>query len=249
MKVIIIAAGLGIRLNPLTDDMPKCMLDIGGKSILQRQLDVLKECDIDDIVIIRGYKKELIDYPDVKYYYNDNYQNNNILASLFYAEEEMEGEFIVSYSDILYKRQVVEKLLACKASISLVVDTKWKEIYENRTEHPVSEAEKVLVKDNRVIKIGKDPITADEAYGEFIGLSKFSAEGAKVLKSNYHRVKKEFAGKPFQHEGRIFEDAYLTDMLQELIDKGYKVVNVDVKDGWREIDTVQDYKRVRNEWE
>lgn len=249
MKVIIIAAGLGMRLSPLTDSKPKCLLPIGGKTILQRQLETLKKCGIDDIVIVRGYKKEMITYPNARYYHNDNYRNNNILASLFYAEDDMEGGFVSSYSDILYGQEVVEKLLASRADISVVVDTKWKEAYKGRTEHPVSEAEKVLVEGDRVIKIGKAPISADEAYGEFIGLAKFSAKGAEVLTANYHRVKEEFAGKPFQHEARIFEKAYLTDMLQELIDKGYTVKNVDIEGGWREIDTRQDYIKAKEELE
>jgi len=249
MKGIIIAAGMGIRLSPLTDNKPKCLLTIGGKTILQRQIETLRECGVNDIVIIRGYKKEMINYPGVRYYYNDNYENNNILASLFYAEKEMEGGFIASYSDILYGKEIVKKLLASKADISIIVDTKWRQAYKARTEHPVSEAEKVLVKGNRVVKIGKAPIGADEAYGEFIGLAKFSAKGAEILKTNYQRVKEEFSGKPFQHEGRMFEKAYLTDMLQELIDRGFTVRNVDVEGGWREIDTVQDYRRVKREME
>ncbi len=245
MKVIIIAAGLGMRLSPLTDNEPKCLLPIGGKTILQRQLETLKECGIDDIVIVRGYKKEMITYPNARYYYNDNYRNNNVLASLFYAEDEMERGFVVSYSDILYGREIVEKLLASRADISVIVDTKWKEAYKGRTEHPVTEAEKVLVEGDRVIKIGKDPINADEAYGEFIGLAKFSVKGAEILKTNYRRLKEEFSGKRFQHESRIFGKAYLTDMFQELIDRGYTVKNVDIEGGWWEIDTVQDYRRAK----
>ena len=249
MKAIIIAAGLGMRLSPLTDSKPKCLLPIGGKTILQRALETLKECGLDDVAIVRGYKKEMIAYPNARYYHNDNYRNNNILASLFYAEDEMEGGFVSSYSDILHGQEVVEKLLASRADISVVVDTKWKEAYKGRTEHPITEAEKVLVEGDRIIKIGKAPISADEAYGEFIGLAKFSAKGAKILKANYHRAKKEFAGKPFQHEARIFEKAYLTDMLQELIDRGYTVKSVDIEGGWWEIDTIQDYRKVRKELE
>lgn len=248
MKAIIIAAGPGMRLNPLTDNRPKCMLDIEGKTILQRALEILRNCGINDIAIVRGYKKEAIDYSGVKYYYNKDYENNNILGSLFYAEEEMDGILVVSYSDILYEEKVLKKLLRSEADISVVVDTKWTEAYEGRTEHPVSEAEKVLVQDNRVVKIGKEPIGAEEAYGEFIGLAKFSGRGTELLKEVYHQVKIEFAGKLFQHEGRVFEKAYLTDMFQELIDRGYTVTNVDIEGGWREIDTVQDYERVRDEW-
>ena len=94
MKAIIIAAGLGNRLMPLTDGTPKCMLDINGKTIMQRQLDVLRQCGTDSIVVVRGYKKEMINYPGIRYYENTDYKNNNILRSLFYAESEMDDGFI-----------------------------------------------------------------------------------------------------------------------------------------------------------
>ena len=110
MKAIIIAAGLGIRLNPLTNGKPKCMLEIKGKTILQHQLDALHANGIADISVIKGYKKEAISYPCLRYYINDNYRNNNTLNSLFYAEEEMDDEFIVCYSDILFGKNIMRQL-------------------------------------------------------------------------------------------------------------------------------------------
>ena len=94
MKAIIIAAGMGTRLNPLTNERPKCMLKLNGKTILQHQLDVFHANGITDISLIKGYKKETIDYAGLKYYINDNYKNNNILNSLFYAEKEMDDDLI-----------------------------------------------------------------------------------------------------------------------------------------------------------
>ncbi len=109
MKAIIIAAGLGNRLMPLTNDKPKCLLEIGGKTIMQRHLEVLRQCDIDDVVVVRGYRKEMINYPGIKYYENTDYENNNILRSLFYADNEMGDGFIFSYSDIIFEQGILEK--------------------------------------------------------------------------------------------------------------------------------------------
>ena len=92
---------MGNRLMPITDGTPKCMLDIDGKTILQRQLEVFGQCGITGIVV-RGYKKEMITYPNIRFYENPDYENNNILRSLFYAESEMDGEFVFSYSDIVF---------------------------------------------------------------------------------------------------------------------------------------------------
>jgi len=105
-KAIIVAAGPGKRLMPLTKDEPKCILDINGKTLLQRQIEIFKECGIEDIVVVRGHKKNAINYPGLKYFYNADYQTNNILESIFCAESEMNGEFVVTYSDIWFDKSV-----------------------------------------------------------------------------------------------------------------------------------------------
>lgn len=144
MKAIIIAAGQANRLRPITNDKPKCMLEIKGKTILQHQLDAFHANGITDISVIKGYKKEAINYHSLKYYINDNYRNNNILNSLFYAEEEIDDEFIASYSDIIFGNDVVRRLKESKGDIDIIVDIDWKGYYEGRTEHPIEEAEKVI---------------------------------------------------------------------------------------------------------
>lgn len=244
MKAIIIAAGLGSRLNLLTQNKPKCLLEVNGKTILERQLELLRACGIDDISLIKGYKGEAIDFPGIKYYTNTNYRNNNILNSLFYAEKEMDGEFVVLYSDILFDKSVVEKLLKNKEDISAIVDVDWQEYYQGRTEHPIEEAENVIIQDENIIKIGKY-ITADEAEGEFIGMVKFSEKGADVFKGEFQRAKAKYWCKPFR-TATTFEKAYLTDMLQELIDGGYNISSVKILQDWWEIDTEQDLKKVEN---
>lgn len=243
-KAIIIAAGMGTRLMPLTENKPKCMLEINGKTILQRQIDVFKECGFTDIIFIKGYKKEVINYPELKYYINTNYKNNNILESLFYAESEMNDEIVVSYSDIIFEKGVLEKLMQSRADISLIIDTDWLSHYKGRYQHPVEEAEKVEVENGRVTKITKS-ISPTHTHGEFIGLTKFSAVGAEILKSNYQIVKKLFGDKPF-HDAVSVEKAYLTDMIQELIDRGYDIFSVDIGGGWAEIDTHEDLEKARN---
>ena len=126
MKAIIIAAGMGKRLKPFTDELPKCMLKIGDQSILERQLECYKSCGIEEIAIVKGYQKDKISFPDVTYYINDDYPNNNILRSLFYAEAAIDGEVVISYSDILFKQHVIEQLLTSREHIALVVDADWR---------------------------------------------------------------------------------------------------------------------------
>lgn len=242
-KVIIIAAGIDTRLKPLTKDKPKCMLDVNGKTILQRQIETFKQCEMDNLVVVRGYKKKSINYPGLRYCYNSDYKTNKILGSLFSAEAEMGDEFIAAYSDILFTASIIEKLLKSTADISLCVNTDWQSGYVGRYQHPIEEAEKVVLQDGKIVKIGKS-INPNEAHGEFIGLAKFSKAGAEILRSNYKIAEKLFSNKPF-HEAPVFHKAYFTDMIQELIDRGFVVDYVSVKDNWIEIDTYEDLQKAK----
>ena len=242
-KALIIAAGLGSRLKKHTENLPKCMLDFGGKTLLQRQLDSYKKNGIKDISLIRGYKKEKINYKGIKYFENTDYKNNNILNSIFYAEKVINGNIIISYSDILFDSSVVERTLDTDHDISVVVDIDWRGYYVGRKDHPISEAENVIFNsNNEVEKIGKINTGNEEVHGEFIGMIKLSNRGTELFKEHFHRLKKIYWNKPFQR-AKIFQKAYLTDFIQELVDIGIKVHCVIIESGWKEIDTVEDYKK------
>ena len=242
-KVLIIAAGLGSRLKKHTENLPKCMLDFGGKTLLQRQLDAYKKNSITDISIVRGYKKNKIKYKGIKYFENTDYKNNNILNSIFYAEDFINGNLIISYSDILFDSTVVKRLLKSNHDISVVVDIDWRGYYVGRKDHPISEAENVIFNsNNEVEKIGKINTGAEEVHGEFIGMIKLSNRGTEIFKEYFHKFKKIYWNKPFQR-AKIFQKAYLTDFIQELVDRGIKVHCVIIEGGWKEIDTVEDYKK------
>ena len=242
-KALIIAAGLGSRLKKHTENIPKCMLDFGGKTLLQRQLESYKKNGIKDISLIRGYKKEKINYKGIKYFENKDYKNNNILNSIFYAEKIINGNIIISYSDILFDSSVVERTLNSNHDISVVVDIDWRGYYVGRKDHPISEAENVIFNsNNEVEKIGKINTGNEEVHGEFIGMIKLSNRGTEIFKEHFNRLKKLYWNKPFQR-AKIFQKAYLTDFIQELVDIGIKVHCVIIESGWKEIDTVEDYKK------
>jgi len=242
-KALIIAAGLGSRLKEHTENLPKCMLDLGGKTLLQRQLDSYKKNGIKDINLIRGYKKEKINYKGIRYFENTDYKNNNILNSIFYAEDIISENIIISYSDILFDPSVVGRTLNSDHDISVVVDIDWRGYYVGRKDHPISEAENVIFNsNNEVEKIGKINTGKEEVHGEFIGMIKLSNRGTEIFKEHFHRLKKIYWNKPFQR-AEIFQKAYLTDFIQELVDIGIKVHCVIIESGWKEIDTVEDYKK------
>lgn len=242
MKVIIVAAGLGSRLGSLTSDRPKCLLELDGKSILQHQLDVYNKANIADISVVIGYMKECFTIESVFYYENDDYRENNILNSLFCAEEKISGTVIISYSDIIFESSVLSELILSPHDISIVVDVDWLDSYVGRQDHPITEAETVCFSDDfNLRKIGKECAPINDVSGEFIGLMKLSGAGAEIFKKHFHAAKTIFTNKSFQRAS-TFQQSYLSDLLQEMVDQNVKIHCVTVKGGWKEIDTAEDYQ-------
>ena len=248
MRAIIIGAGRGSRLMPTTADAPKCFAEVSGQRILDWTVQAFAENDIDEICFIGGYQIEKVQeqYPKFTFRHNDNWQNNNILASLFYAEDLMDEPFICCYSDILFTPGAIEVALKNDQDIALVVDTDWLERYTMRSEHPSDDAEKVTIEGDRVTSIHRDIAEAD-AYGEYIGVARFSSVGAASLREHYHRCQQQFSGKPWR-EAVSFEKAYKILLLQEMLEHQMPMVHVDTPGGYIEIDTQQDFDYAREHW-
>ncbi len=247
MKAIVIAAGMGQRLQHHTAEVPKCLVEVAGKPILRHQVDAFHAEGVERIAVIRGYLAEKITYPDLVYYENPDFRVNNILESLFCAEPEMDGPFLSTYADILYDRSVVRAVLDAPGDICLVVDRGWARTYEGRTDHPIVEAELTEIDaQGRVLQVGKH-VGPERALGEFIGLARYSAEGARLMRTVYQEVRERYLAHPelpFQ-AAKTFRKAYLTDLFEELIARGADVRCAAIDGHWREIDTVQDLERAR----
>lgn len=247
MNAIIIAAGRGSRLEHHTDDRPKCLVEVDGQPILEHQLEALSGAGIDDIHIIRGYRAGDITVDGATYHRNENWQNNNILQSLFCAESAMEGGFLSTYSDIVYTPEIVEAAVEGPGEITLVVDRKWERVYDGRTDHPVSQAELVRVEDDRVTAVGKH-VGPDRAVGEFIGLATHSGRGAEMMREVYRQLDEQLDGGDELRHGRSFQKAYLADLYEELIARDLPIHWSPIDGGWREIDTVEDLRAVDASW-
>jgi len=203
---------------------------------------------VDDIAFIGGYRIELVQdaYPGFTFRHNSDWQNNNILASLFCAEDLMDEPFMCCYSDTLFSRQIVADMLRSEAEVSLGVDTEWLVRYQDRSEHPSDDAEKVTAVNGRVTEIERQ-IQERDAYGEYIGLAKFSTEGAAALKQHFHDCRERSAGGPFRG-AKVFEKAYLIHLLQEMIEADHAMAHVDTPGGYIEVDTQQDFEYARQHW-
>lgn len=247
-KMIIVAAGRGRRLGVETDEIPKCMVKVAGQAILHRQLQALEPAGVRDVVVVRGYSGHRIDGAGrfLRFIDNPAWESNNILASLMFAESEMDGGFLFSYADIVYSPSVVREILATvaarpEAHAVLTVDRRWVDAYDGRTLHPVSEAELCAVEaTGRVTRVGKRAVPQAQAAGEFIGLGYLSAAGARALVALWHaRVAKGGLETPFGDAAHL-RQAYATDALNAMIANGSLMVPSFIDGRWREIDTGQD---------
>ena len=216
--------------------------------MLDWAVDAFRQNEITDIAFIGGYRIDTVRqaYPDFTFRHNDDWPNNNILASLFYAEDLMDEPFVCCYSDILFTPSVVGDAVNSDHDITLAVDTGWLQRYEHRTEHPSDDAEKVTVENGAVTQVHRE-IPESQAYGEYIGLAKFSATGAAALREHYHTRRSEFSGQPYR-EAKVFEKAYLIHLLQDMIESGQSMAHVDTPGGYIEVDTQQDFEYARSHW-
>ncbi len=257
LTAIIAAAGFEKQLLPLIEDKPKCLLDIKGKTILERQVATLNESNIKEIALVRGYKKEAITLPNIRYYDNDRYEETGELFSLFCAENEMKGRCLFLYGDIIFEAAVLEKLLKSSADISLVVDLAWYDQQQHGQSAPHIKPDLVSLQDppgqsylfryitpdeqNRILKIGQH-IPHEQAHGEFIGLAMFSERGIEAFKQVYRAAQEKFQNTGF-HEAGSLNKASFTDMIQELIDTGHSVNCVPTFKGWMEVDSFEEYQQ------
>lgn len=250
MKAIVIGAGRGRRLMPLTEELPKCFAPVGGRPILDWILEALAAGGFGprDVAFVGGYQLPQIRaaYPAFTYYENANWRRNNILASLFYAEPAMDDGFVCTYADILYRPHAAERLMHSRADITLVVDTDWRRRYRRRAQHPETDAEKVLAQGDRITTVSRH-IPSAQATGEYIGVAKFTPRGAALLREHYYRVLAQYNGRPFQGAPSV-ELAYLIHLFQDMLEHGVEMYRVDTHGDYYEIDTTEDYQIALEEW-
>jgi choline kinase len=219
MRPVIIGAGRGSRLEHLTEEVPKTLVSVMDRPMLEWVIEALAAAGFSrkDVVFICGYRAEVIRarYPEFTYVENRDWENNNILLSLFKARDHLKDGFVSTYADIVYTGEVVKKLAASPHDKVLGCDTDWRRRYVHRTRHPESDAEKLRASGERIVEISRT-IRSDEAAGEFIGVAKFSPDGARELATAFDRAQDTFEGRVFR-EKRTFEKAYLIDLFQEII--------------------------------
>lgn len=239
MRALILAAGQGTRLRPLTSDRPKCMVPFLGQPLVHYQLSVLRACGIDDITFVTGYRSDVIEQLGFSCVHNDRYASTNMVASMFTAEECFDGQddLIICYSDIVYERGLLEVLLEHEGPVATVIDVdRWHALWSLRMGDPLADLETVKFRDDGTLQeLGKKPGSFDEIEGQFVGLVKVARESQEKLLQFYSAMHRNVS-----YDGQSFENMYMTSFLQALIDSGVQVFGARSQAGWLEIDSTSD---------
>ena len=240
MKAIIIAAGVGSRLGELTKDIPKPLVDVNGKSILQRQIEIFKKIGVNDIFIVTGYKHEKIKFSNVTCIHNSEYLNTEQTGSLMKARSQISGELIVSFGDILFEESILKKLIDTKENFVLMCEPNWKKSYEKRSDNPPTQSDFIAIENNKIIKFFKNSLEINDSHTtvEFIGLMKVSSRFSDIFVKTYESLEKSHNGK--FHFASSFMKAKFIDFFEELRLTGTIIHSLNVNGKWCEIDTIQD---------
>lgn len=241
MKILILAAGKGTRLGNLTKNKPKCLVEYKNTPIIDYILAIVNELKIFDVAIVNGYKKNVLENylsnKDYVFFTNEKFDTTNMVSSFFCAAEFMDDDFILSYSDIIYKKSVLKKLASSKKDFSLIVDLNWKELWNKRFDNPLDDLEKLKIKDNKIVKIGTKAKDYESIDGQYIGLFKISKKIIPAIFKIYN---------DFMQDNLLSKEQknnlQMTEFIQILIEKGITISPVYINGGWTEIDSKSDLK-------
>ena len=228
---VILAAGMAKRLRPLTDACPKCLLKIGERTLLQRTVDAMIAAGINELVVVTGYRAEMIrdfltkQYPslNIHFIHNGDYEHNNNIFSLWMTRPYTDGkEFLLSDSDILFDPALIRAVLAAEGNALAL----------NRHECGEEEIKVIVDADNRIMELSKT-CSIEQAIGESVGFEKMTANYSTALFKELEQM--------IEHEGLI--DVFYERAFERLIPQGHTFRIVDTTQFFSiELDTPEDFE-------
>jgi choline kinase len=230
VRGVILAAGRGSRMLPLTKDRPKCLIELDGASLLDRQVAAFRLASVLDLAVVTGWRGDRFSRMGLTVFSNPNWATSTMVDSLACAEEWLvAGPVVVAYGDIIFSPQAVEVVLASEASITIVYDPNWLELWSRRFDDPLSDAETFRIAPGEIVtEIGGRPRSLDEITGQYLGLFKLEPAGWRVMSAVLSEA----------HRRRVRLD--MTAVLSRLISEGQEVRGVPVSGPWYEFDSTRD---------
>jgi L-glutamine-phosphate cytidylyltransferase len=229
VRALILAAGRGARLRPLTDDRPKCLVQLAGRALLDWQLDALRAAGIATIAIVVGWRHRHVRYAGVTRFVNRSWRRTDMIASLLAARAWLRiGPCIVAYGDVVYHPDIVRRLAAAPHDVAISYDRAWRALWRARFRRPEDDAESLQVVRGRVRAIGGRVTDVRAVDGQFMGLLRLTPQGLASLEA-------VAAASP-----RAGARLQTTQCLAALAASGVAVGAVPVRGRWCEVDSTTD---------
>lgn len=230
MRAVILAAGRGSRMKHHTDDRPKGMVQLLGRSLVERMVDSLRLAGIHDIAIITGYRRESFDFMELPTFHNPDWAATNMVLSLTHAHEWLSrGPVIVCYSDIFVSPDHIRALAADPHDFVLTYDLNWHDLWSARFDDVLSDAESFKIENGKILDIGRKCQSLAEISGQYMGLF-------KTTPASWAKAREVLASLPSAEQVKLS----VTPLIQKMIAAGHPVHGVPVKGQWGEIDQEED---------
>ena len=231
MRAVILAAGRGSRLGSLSDDRPKCMVELANKPLIHRQIAALRRGGSSSIGVVRGYLGNRIAVDNVTFFENPRWAETNMVMSLAAAAPWLQsGSVLVSYADIFYSHEVIRDLAASPGDLVVAYDPRWKSLWTERFEDPLSDAETFQMdSQGNLTDIGRRPTCMDDVQGQYMGLLKFTPAAWSAVASLLAAL-----------DPKQCDSMDMTRLLRTLLNSGFPIATVGITGQWGEIDSSSD---------
>jgi len=246
VTAIVLAAGMGTRLGALTAEKPKAMLEFEGHTLIDHQIAAFRRCGVSRVVIIGGYRDECLPSAGVLRYRNDRFAETNMVESLMVARQELAGDVLITYGDVVFDDATLRTVLGATCEIGVTVDMDWQDYWRARFGNLETDVEVLELAEGGVTRIGQSNPAPDQLHARYVGMIRLNAAGCATVQSVYDATRAARLGQPWQ-TSKSFEKGYMTDLLQELVDRGHRVDAIGIRRGWLEFDTVEDVA-LATEW-
>jgi choline kinase len=232
LRALILAAGRGSRMRHLGDERPKCLVELAGWPLLERQMAALRRGGCTEIGVVRGYRGEMLERPGLHAFSNERWAQTNMVSSLAAAAEWLRaGPVIVSYADIFYRADLVRDLAAAPGELVIAYDRQWRELWTRRFADPLADAETFRIDAaGRLLEIGGKTTRIEDIQGQYMGLLKFTPGAWRAVEALRATL-----------EPLVRDKLDMTGMLRQLLEAGSLPISTYGTDGqWGETDNPGD---------
>jgi L-glutamine-phosphate cytidylyltransferase len=238
MRAVILAAGRGSRMGPLCDGRPKCMVELAGTRLIERQIAALRRGGVEEIGVVRGYRAQMIDLPGLCYFTNKRWAETNMVMSLAAAAPWLRsGPVIVSYADIFYRSQLVRGLSSAQGQLVITYDRLWRRLWAQRFVDPLSDAETFRINAaGKLLEIGGRTTKIGDIMGQYMGLLKLTPPAWTAIEELLVTLGPS-----------ICDRLDMTGLLRQLLARKELTIDTFGTDGqWGEIDNSRDLMLYQN---